>query len=102
MTTTNAFELGLVNVHHPSACAFPLRCVIHHPSYHHMRDMPLNWRADRGLMERICQHGVGHPDPDQAYFNEQTDRAYENVHGCDGCCAEPAPYEGRHRAAADK
>ena len=42
------------------------------------------------MMERICPHGVGHPDPDhlsflERLFGEETTR-HESVHGCDGCC----------------
>ncbi len=65
-------------------------CCIHYPSPHHMADWPQNWRGDRGIMERICKHGVGHPDPDDP---KSTDR-YEYVHGCDGCCARPHDIEG--------
>lgn len=46
---------------------------------------PQNWRSDRGIMERICEHGVGHPDPD----DPKAGNKYEAVHGCDGCCARP-------------
>ena len=42
----------------------PQHCVIHNPSDHHMRDWPTHFRDDRHLMERMCPHGVGHPDPD--------------------------------------
>lgn len=48
-------------------------CVIHQPSAHRMRTWRLNWREDRGLMERICPgegHGVGHPDPDDIAFKQ--------------------------------
>jgi len=66
-------------------------CVIHNPTDHSMRDFALNWRNDRGLMERICSHGVGHPDPDHMNWYERTheeDATWaEGVHGCDGCCA---------------
>jgi hypothetical protein len=66
------------------------RCVIHNPSDHCMRDFPTHWREDRGLMERICPHGIGHPDPDHLAFVERvlgTEQAQaEGVHGCDGCC----------------
>lgn len=63
-------------------------CVLHNPSEHSMRDFPLHWRDDRQIFERICEHGVGHPDPDQEDFwtlkfgpgNTQ------GIHGCDGCC----------------
>lgn len=72
-------------------------CVIHNPSDHPMREFPTHWRADRYLMERICPHGVGHPDPDDiAYkrafvFAKNSDGSaregmYEDAHGCDGCC----------------
>lgn len=58
-------------------------CSIHNHSDHHMKEWPQNWRSDRGIMERICEHGVGHPDPDDPC--EGVDR----VHGCDGCCISP-------------
>lgn len=56
-----------------------------------MVDWPQHWRADRLLMERICKHGVGHPDPDDiAYKRIQHGDSVaesESIHGCDGCCA---------------
>ena len=57
------------------------RCCIHNPSDHHMVDWPTNWRDDRKMMERICEHGVGHPDPDDLAFSGR-----DGVHGCDLCC----------------
>jgi hypothetical protein len=33
-------------------------------------------------MERVCPHGVGHPDPDDI----NVILGPEKVHGCDGCC----------------
>ena len=65
------------NIHSHQKCAGG-PCVIHNPSDHHMREWPTNWRDDRGFMERICPHGIGHPDPD--------DPNADPVHGCDGCC----------------
>jgi hypothetical protein len=56
-------------------------CVIHNPSDHHMRDWLLNWRDDIKVMERICEHGVGHPDPDHLAYVKGP-----GMHGCDGCC----------------
>ena len=38
-------------------------------------------QLDRRIMERICPHGVGHPDPDDVLNQDR-------VHGCDGCCRE--------------
>lgn len=60
-------------------------CCIHGPSQHRMRDWMRWWRSDRGIMERICEHGVGHPDPDDVVFHASAGRDI-GVHGCDGCC----------------
>ena len=68
-------------VHSREKCAGEF-CCIHNPSDHHMREWPQNWRGDRGLMERICPHGIGHPDPDDPATKTQ----YGGIHGCDGCC----------------
>lgn len=86
----SGFEMGdgllMVNVHAPEDCA-GRHCVIHNPSDHHMREWKLNWRADRGLMERICPtHGTGHPDPDGLAYEISQGREYQGVHGCCGCC----------------
>ena len=62
-------------------------CCIHNPSDHCMKDFPTHWRDDRKLMERICPHGVGHPDPDDLAFKKRNGYPdSEGVHGCDGCC----------------
>jgi hypothetical protein len=77
--------------HALSECEPP--CPIHAPSDHHMKDRPLNWRPDRYLMERICEHGIGHPDPDHMARvrllkgDEFADG--HGIHGCDGCCHLP-------------
>lgn len=97
---------SLSNIHSDSACE-GRPCVIHNPTNHHMRAFPLRWRHDRHLFERICPHGVGHPDPDQfAFWNEAREKwrpsiaadviddPYpqsnpfdgKGIHGCDGCC----------------
>lgn len=57
-------------------------CVVHNPSTHHMRTWPLNYRPQAGITERICKHGIGHPDPDDP-------NAEAWVHGCCGCCKPP-------------
>lgn len=67
----------LLKVHDADVCAGD-PCIIHNPSDHHMRTWPTHWRPDRGIMERRCPHGIGHPDPD--------DDGRDHVHGCDGCC----------------
>jgi len=58
-------------------------CTIHNRTDHSMRSFPQDWRADRRIMERICEHGVGHPDPDEFALLAGKD---DGTHGCDGCC----------------
>jgi len=57
-------------------------CPVHNPSDHHMADWPQHYRGDLGITERICPHGIGHPDPDDIY-------GCDHPHGCDGCCIPP-------------
>lgn len=76
----------LLVTHDESVCRGEY-CCIHNPSDHHMRTWKLNWRPDIGVMERICpEHGVGHPDPDDAAHNLRHGRDYLTVHSCCGCC----------------
>lgn len=74
-----------ITVHSAEDCRGPF-CVIHNPSNHFMREFKTHWRNDRMLMERICPHGVGHPDPDHLAFLPASKRQMESIHGCDGCC----------------
>jgi len=92
-------QQGLVGlrVHNRKLCE-GRGCSIHHPSDHHMKTWPLNWRADRGIMERMCEHyndkgeltRTGHPDPDDADYRLMRDgeNADPDIHGCDGCCSK--------------
>lgn len=65
-------------------------CAVHNPSsmaIANREEWPYNWRTDRGILERICRHGIGHPDPDSARFYERQGQGRAmNTHGCDGCC----------------
>lgn len=72
----------LINTHGSGACTGGV-CPLHRRSRHSMRGFPQNWREDRGLMERICPHGIGHPDPDDVKSRDAAERS----HACDGCCA---------------
>lgn len=82
----------ILRVHQESKCSgsrYP--CAIHRPSEHALNKAPFNWRGDCGLMERLCAHGIGHPDPDDLEYKRRTMGAEYNryafgVHGCDGCC----------------
>lgn len=62
-------------------------CAIHNnPSDHPLADAPMIWRDDTNILERVCEHGIGHPDYDSALYNEEQGKAHLNIHGCDGCC----------------
>lgn len=80
------------NVHSAKDCE-GRACVIHNPSDHSMREWPTNWRDGGPLdikgphMERICPHGIGHPDPDDLAYLESVGEEGYGVHGCDGCCS---------------
>lgn len=63
-------------------------CAIHAPSDHPMKTWPQIMRADkRFLVERVCKHGCGHPDPDSIAFFEDNDVFDYHNHDCDGCCS---------------
>ena len=79
---------GKIKAHSKADCTPP--CPIHAPSDHHMRAFRQVFRFDRNLMERICPHGIGHPDPDDINVRMGHN---SGVHGCDGCCAAPGPVE---------
>jgi len=71
------------------------RCCFHSPSDHHMVDWPMVWRSDRGIMERDCPHGIGHPDPDD---REVLANEWNGVHGCDGCCIDSREDSGNEHS----
>lgn len=84
---------GRVMQTHPERECLP-PCPVHAPSEHPLSTAPLNWREDRRLWERICDHGCGHPDPDDVAFKRATMmpevfrmNAFE-IHGCclPSCC----------------
>lgn len=68
-------------------------CAIHNPTLEPHPDWPQHWRSDTQVMERICPHGVGHPDLDHLNYLIRTGKAVEagwqSIHGCDGCCGAP-------------
>ena len=77
---------SLRNIHAEAQCRGQV-CVIHNPTDHHMRRWPLIWRDDRQILERICVHGTGHPDPDHLPYWAATGRDDNRWHGCCDCCA---------------
>lgn len=85
--TDETYVGELRNVHFPQACDGPRGCAIHnHPSNHALNEAPMVWREDRGILERICEHNVGHPDHDSALYLTSIGQEDENIHTCDGCC----------------
>lgn len=72
-------------------------CAIHNPSYHPLSDAKQLIRTDRYmLVEDICKHGVGHPNPDSASFiAKKIGDTSIWVHGCDGCCRPDKPKQDR-------
>jgi hypothetical protein len=74
-------------------------CAIHNPSRHHMRDWPTHWRDDRMMMERMCKHGVGHPDPDDLAFKMETGN--NDSAGIHGCCEERCCMKGDKDGKSD-
>lgn len=75
---------AVIKAHSRAFCERPRRCPLHAPSNHHMKTWRQLWRSDRGIIERVCEHGIGHPDPDDGKVVSGED---SGVHGCDGCCA---------------
>lgn len=77
-----------LRTHEPKDCEGQKLCDIHDRRGEGPEaKWPLNWRGDRGIMEVICPHGIGHPSPAQAQHMKRIGKEYENIHGCDGCCA---------------
>lgn len=40
---------------------------------------------ENGLVEDICEHGVGHPNKE--YMKQHKNQSH-GIHGCCGCCAK--------------
>jgi hypothetical protein len=80
----NRYELSsgqiMSNVHGANQCRGE-HCGIHRPSNHHMLDWVQAWHFDR--MVRVCEHDIGHTDPDSF----MGDCAFD----CDGCCVPATP-----------
>lgn len=92
------------SVHSEFSCGGP-NCVLHNPTEHHMLTWPMGRRFDLSppMVERICRHGIGHPDPDAATWAQNavvtdpgkwqaqvSDGVFVWTHGCDGCCRPPS------------
>ena len=66
-------------------------CPIHNPSVHPMNTWPVALRA-YGIADRVCTHGIKHPDPDSiTYLDRRAPLIDFTKHRCDGCCGSPVP-----------
>jgi len=74
-----------VGIHQPDALCETV-CVVHNPSQGMHRTLTPIWRTDLQILERICPHGIGHPDPDQTLYLAQSGQMAKVLHSCDGCC----------------
>jgi len=72
-------------IHNKKDCVKP--CPFHYPSEHPLKSAPIHIRDDKMLLvERICEHGVGHDDPDSVAYFHNHGEMWSGTHGCDGCC----------------
>jgi hypothetical protein len=88
---TNTYDLGggyiLKNLHAERLCsARGGLCIIHRLTTGHTSTWPLTYRIDRGIFERHCRHGIGHPAVEQLDFWRLTGNDNQAVHGCCGVC----------------
>lgn len=81
-------QYGRWRIHAKSVCSG--YCPFHNPSNHPLKDAGINIRGDKMmLVERMCEHGIGHDDPDSVAYLQSKGEMWAGTHGCDGCCCEP-------------
>lgn len=76
------------NVHKRAVCQGS-NCTLHNPSVHPLSNARIVLRTDPfryGFAERICEHDIGHPDPDSVAFYDSIGQDGWGTHGCDRCC----------------
>lgn len=68
-------------------------CVIHNnPSLHPLTMEPAVWNDEETAVERVCVHGVVHPDVDDLDYRKTVGQYYVYLeHECDGCCGLEQP-----------
>lgn len=86
-------------VHDDSRCR-GRNCCIHNPSPHPLGRHPMYWRGIWVGMDRICDHGLAHPDPDDRRYRYSVGLPLHVEHECDGCCY-PAVLPGQTQSATD-
>lgn len=80
------FVNGRGFVHRAEQCDRDVTCAVHNPFNHGTRALPMLLR-ETTLIERVCPHGIGHPDPDSVAYFTRNGQEYMGIHGCDGCCS---------------
>jgi hypothetical protein len=70
-----------LQVHNDGTCLGP-NCTIHKTSMHALCLAPQKWDWERGIMLRVCVHGIEHTDVDEI----KTESCFDLK--CDGCCCE--------------
>jgi hypothetical protein len=73
-------------ISHDSFSCQGQHCSLHNPSDHPLSHAPAHWNSKRAAVERICEHGKLHNDPDDDAWKGRTGEPFES-HVCDGCCA---------------
>lgn len=79
-------DIGRLRTHPPEECASE-KCDIHRRP-EKFWGLTLLWRYDRGIVEQVCEHGIGHPSPSEHVFQTKRGTLAELVHGCCGECCE--------------
>ena len=93
-----AIDNGVLTRVHPTSSCAGETCWIHNSTPGHMVGWPVRWRGDKGTAERVCQHNIGHPDPDDIKFHARHGRD-TSIHGCDGCCSVTTSKGARGKGA---
>jgi hypothetical protein len=85
----------LHNVHEPADCEGE-PCAFHHPSDHPLKNAPISWQ--NGMVMRICEHGVAHPDVDHLWWRLRTAQVTPVLHWCcaSECCGSPPEHWTEH------
>ena len=47
---------------------------------------------ETGLVEDVCEHGIGHPNQDWLDYYDKDGKKHFTVHGCDGCCSQESGF----------
>jgi hypothetical protein len=82
-TENHLLESGqmLTNVHPRLECIGEW-CPIHRPMPGPWSNWPRLWRDDRGIMERVCPCGIGHPVAEMYQWALENGQGFNLVHGC--------------------